>query len=467
MDYIGLTSGLVLPWLLGYSVLLTLGWPVAEPDAGGGIALRLGYGYVIGTLLLTIWMRAVSAAGMHFGWLTIGVPLFGLTALLTVWAWRHGHLSSRIFGAISLRSLPRWQRFLWVGLASWLALRVVSLAIEVTWRPLYPWNAWTEWATKARVWYELGHIVPFAGATAWLAGAPAYFDAAPGNPATVPLLQVWSCVALGRWDDSAMNWPWLLTLIALALSAYGVLRDRGSAPLGALVGCWLIVSLPLLDVQVALAGYPDLMLATVYALAALALYRWSVRRDWRDACVAVILGLSCPLIEHSGALWAMTLVPGVVATLLPGRGVKLLGFALGAGILVLLALTRWDAAFLGRHLDFEPSWRSLIAGFLLLGNWHLLWYAAIALAVLGSRRLVQRPLAPLAMIAAAALALVFIVFAYPAAGAGIGDSTALSRFALPLAIVIVFLGVLLWNELTKPAPANAIASTAAVRVADA
>ena len=55
----------------------------------------------------------------------------------------------------------------------------------------------------------------------------------------------------------------------------------------------------------------------------------------------------------------------------------------------MLALTRWDAAFLGRHLDFEPSWRSLIAGFLLLGNWHLLWYAAIALAVLGSRRLIR------------------------------------------------------------------------------
>ena len=104
MDYVGLILGLALPWLLGYSVLLRLGWPVAEPDAGGGIASRLGYGYVIGTLLLTIWMRAVSAAGMHFGWLTIGVPLFGLTVLLTVWAWRHGHLSSRIFGAISLRS---------------------------------------------------------------------------------------------------------------------------------------------------------------------------------------------------------------------------------------------------------------------------------------------------------------------------------------------------------------------------
>jgi hypothetical protein len=469
MDYVALALGLALPWLLGWSVLLAADWPRKESDFRGGTALRLGYGYVIGNLLLTFWMRAVSASGMHFSWTTIGAPLFVLAVLLVVWGWRRGLLSPRLFDATSLRSLPRWQRLLWIGLIAWLALRVVSLAVEVAWRPLYPWNAWTEWATKARAWYELGHIVPFASASAWLtAASPAYFDAAPGDPATVPLLQVWSCVALGRWDDSAMNWPWLLTLIALAISAYGVLRDRGSAALGALVGCWLIVSLPLLDVQVALAGYPDLMLATVYALAALALYRWSLRRDWRDACVAVILGLSCPLIKLPGAFWAITIVPGIVAALLGRRGVKLLGLALGAAILLLLAMGRWDTVILGRHLDFEPSWRSLVEGFFLLGNWHLLWYAAIVLAILGARQFVKRPLAPLAMIAAAALIFVFIVFSYPGVAAWIGDAGALGRISLPLAVVLVFLGVLLWNELTSRAPANTTVSTnVAAPIADA
>ena len=35
-----------------------------------------------------------------------------------------------------------------------------------------------------------------------------YFDASPEYPPTMPLLQVWSCIALGRWDDALMNWPW-------------------------------------------------------------------------------------------------------------------------------------------------------------------------------------------------------------------------------------------------------------------
>jgi hypothetical protein len=45
--------------------------------------------------------------------------------------------------------------------------------------PLYPWDAWIQWATKSRVWYELGRIAPFARAQTWFAahGRGVYFDA--------------------------------------------------------------------------------------------------------------------------------------------------------------------------------------------------------------------------------------------------------------------------------------------------
>ena len=121
----------------------------------------------------------------------------------------------------------------WWLLLAWLVVRFVLLGIEVAWQPLYPWDAWTQWATKARVWYELGRIVPFAGADAWFAGDGAvYFDAAPGYPPTVPLLQAWTCLALGRWDDTLMNWPWWQIAVALALAVYGGLRSLARAGAG-------------------------------------------------------------------------------------------------------------------------------------------------------------------------------------------------------------------------------------------
>jgi hypothetical protein len=458
MDYAGLAIGLALPWLLGWSALLVLGWPrTTAAEDNGAAALQLGYGYFIGALLLTMWMRMVSAAGMHFGWTTIGAPLLVIAALLLGLAWRHRRLP-RLANAMSFPYPDRLRRLLWTGLAVWIALRLASVGFEVALRPIYPWNAWSELAPMARVSYELGHIVPFVDADTWLAGAAgAYFVATPGNPATVPLLQVWSCVALGRWDDSAMNWPWLLMLIALAFSVYGSLREYGSKPLAALVGVWLVVSLPLLDVQVALSGYPDLMLASVYVLAALALYRWSLHRNATDACLAAILALCCPLIKNSGTFWGVTLLPGIVAALLPERGIKVLGAALGAATLLLLAVGRWGSAILGRDLglEFAPHWRSLVDGLFFFDNWHLLWYGAIALAILGARYLIRRPLAPLAMIVVAAVAFLFVAFSYPAVAAWIGDSAAISRAALPLAPLLICLGLLLWNELTRPAPATA------------
>ena len=92
--------------------------------------------------------------------------------------------------------------------SAWLALRFVLLLVEATLRPLYPWDAWTQWATKARVWYALKSMAPFVGASEWLAAPTGslYFDAAPHYPATVPLTQVWSAIAprpLGRRADQS------------------------------------------------------------------------------------------------------------------------------------------------------------------------------------------------------------------------------------------------------------------------
>ncbi|HEY3244110.1 MAG TPA: hypothetical protein VGM03_12250, partial [Phycisphaerae bacterium] len=73
MEYLALAFGLALPWLLGIALLLAFDWPRPSADADDGgraagvAALRLGYGYFIGALALTLWMRALSIAGIGFG----------------------------------------------------------------------------------------------------------------------------------------------------------------------------------------------------------------------------------------------------------------------------------------------------------------------------------------------------------------------------------------------------------------
>ncbi|TMG84037.1 MAG: hypothetical protein E6H76_14380 [Betaproteobacteria bacterium] len=460
MDYLALTLGLALPWLLGIALLLALDWPQSPAhdgdDSAGTAALRFGYGYFIGALLLTLWMRALSAADVGFGRISVGGALLFAVAALFAWVARRSDISVRaIRNATSTRVRPplsRWQQWAWRLVLAWLGLRFASIAAEIMWRPLYPWDAWGQWATKARVWFELGRIVPFARADVWLSGATAaYFDASPDNPSTVPLLQVWSCVALGRWDDSAMNWPWLCMLLALTLAVYGSLRSAGLSLLGALIGAYLVASLPLLDTHAALAGYADLMLAGVYTCAALALHRWVLRRDACDRALVLLLALACPLVETSGLVWALTLVPGGVVATFPRRGPKLVAFGFGAAALVVLAFARFEPALLGHslHLDYQPRWHSLADAYLFFGNWHLLWYVVIVLAIIGARRLVRPPLAPLALIVASGLGVLFIAFAFPSATSVAQFGTA-NRATLPLAPLLTCLCVLLWRELTMP-----------------
>lgn len=471
METLTVLFAAALPWAAGCAALAAAGWPGAtEPSRrpAGRIATVAGYGYFFGVLILTLWMRLLSATGIAFGRLAIAVPL-ALVAAIGIYLARERTPVARAI--VVLRSivnppLPRWQRILWWSLLALMALRFATLAVEVAVRPLYPWDAWTQWATKARVWYESGRMVAFVPASDWLAGpAAAYFDVSPANPATVPLLQAWSAIALGRWDDSATNWPWLLMLGAMALAIYGALRERGVPPLGALTGAYIVASLPLLDTHVALAGYPDLLLAGTYTLSALALARSGSSRDTRDGLIAAVLALACPLIDLSGWVWLATLLPGALVARFPSLGLKILAWGFGAATLTVLVLSGSTplSSALPWHLEYVSPWRSLADAYLLTDNWHLLWYAAAALTIAGFRLWLRPAFAPLTMIVATALGglLAAAMFGNDLAR-WFPEAQVLSRATLQIAPLIVVIGALAWRELAlRPALPEATPLSAA------
>src|SRR5437867_604373 len=144
MEYLALAFGLVLPWLLGIALLLALDWPRSPaPDgdrSAGAAALRLGYGYFIGALALTLWMRALSAADVGFGRISIGGALLVALAALFAWLARRNRISvAAIRTATSTLMRPplsRWQQWAWRLVLAWLGLRFASLGAEVLGCPL-------------------------------------------------------------------------------------------------------------------------------------------------------------------------------------------------------------------------------------------------------------------------------------------------------------------------------------------
>lgn len=288
----------------------------------------------------------------------------------------------------------RWPQFLFVLLLAWLGWRSAVLAQEVWLRPLFPWDAWSTWAVRPRVWAELGHLVPFVDARSWLADTTGsvYTIEAWRYPITVPLLALWPTLAYGAWNETAANLPWLGCALALGLGFYGQARLWGASALTALVFTWLLLSLPLLDTHVALAGYADLWLAAVFGLAAMAFFQWARNGDHRQGLLALLLALACPLVKVEGVVWLLLFIPALLAARLQGRWLLVL-----AGAVAALGLGWWlmggvtftipglgefvlrpdliQVPYLGRFgLGYRGGWESVAKNFLILANWHLFGY---------------------------------------------------------------------------------------------
>jgi hypothetical protein len=439
-------------WIAGTLVVAALRGPF-DLRAPGEAAWTKGAGFLAGAFIATVWMRALSALGIAFGVASIGLPLVASATTAGAIAYRRGMLSAAtikaaLAEAVGLRMLDGWRRIAFAALVAWLVLRFALLFADVVLQPLYPWDAWIQWATKARVWFELHRIVPFVDTARWLAGNGAFYtDASPNYPATVPLWQVLSSVALGRFDDALMNVPWWMLAVAFTIAIYGALRRFDFGPLAALAGAAVVATLPILDMHVALAGYADLPMAAYFTLAALALLFALEQRNRGDALVAILFAVACPTIKQPGIVWLATLAVPLCVALLPRIGVKLVLAGFAAAVAVLLVLAQTSATVLGYrlHLDFAPPWAGLLDSLFLLGTWNILWYGVVAAAAIGARDWTAPRIAPLTLLVAAGVLFLFFVFAFTNAREWVDTQTTVNRAILHLAPLIVVWAMLVFR----------------------
>lgn len=446
----GLLVALFLPWILGV-VWLRVRWLKADGIAWPAL---LGYGYLVGALATTLVMRLLDLMGIRLGFFPVALVLILLIAL-GLWGgrslpWRELRIGS------DWRDLPGWRKTLFAALLGVVAFRLAGLCLEIIWQPLFAWDAWARWATKARVWYELGQLAPFVHANEWLtkAVAGAYTDSGPGYPPVIPLLQTWSSYGLGRWDDALMNLPWLQCVIALCLAFYGQARLWQLPPLFALTFTYFLLSLPILDTHVALAGYADLFMGAAYGLAAMAFFHWSRTRDRWQGAMALLFGLGCILIKQPGVAWALTFIPALMVALLPRTGLRAVAVLAGAGVVTLFVLEGRSFVFLGNslNLNFKADWDPFLQNLLLLDNWHLLWYLVIGALALSFQKLFTPLFRSMTVLMLAAFSFLAIVFFFTQAQAFAEDYTTINRAILHMAPMLLFyIMTILWEASSRHA----------------
>jgi len=142
-------------------------------------------------------------------------------------------------------------------------------------------------------------------------------------------------------------------------------------------------------------------------------------------------------------------VPGVVLTTMPRHAPRIIAFGLFAALMTLAVLAQTSPVILGYrlHLDFAPAWQALADSLFLLGNWHLLWYVAIAVAIAAWRDVRSPALAPLAVVLAAGLVFLLVAFSFTNARNWVTEQTTVNRAVLhiaPLVLVFTLLAVHAW-----------------------
>ncbi len=448
----GLMFSVIAPLLAGLPWMLIL---QRERGSPGGWPLAISYGYVLGLLITIAGMRALSLAQLPISLLntTILPVLVG-----TIGWWRMRRVTELVRSDTSTaratwRAMTGATRAVCVIVLALIGSRLATLGVEVLLRPIFPWEAVSAVAAKARVWYELGTLAPFVSPAAWLEGTGNFTDADAGSFALPSLLLVWTANAIGRWHEGAVGFPWWMLGLAVTLALYGHVRRAGGGVAFALAIAYLFISLPIVDVHIALAGAPQWIAAAGVGLAGCALLRW-LEAPTRELMCCFAIGAALALFSML-ATWPWFVIFAFALAL--QRWPRFAGkLAVGVPLAVLfglLALLQTPFKFGGRdfHFQLATGWAETFESLFLLDNWHLLYGVALLVGIAGWRFLLGPSWLARTWIVATGLGLLFVwgVLALP--GVWYGGLRDFSYAALQFAPIIV-----LWTALAARAVAAPI-----------
>lgn len=432
----------------------------------GGRARQLGYGFFLGYGLLFVLMLLQAALierfslGLHLAVLTV-LALLGIVA-----AWR-AVSAGRVAGYSNQRPhLARGLTALFLGLC---LLHVILGAIEILHRPVFPPDAWINWMYRAKAWFHAGALLPMDEPGSWARGAVEHRYNVNGShyPRFVPLIGLWTALALGQWSETLVNLPFVLLALALALAIYGEARTLGLPRWGSALCSYLLLSIPLMGTHLSLAGQADAWMAGYAGLGFVVILRGLGTRDRRSLLGGLALVAFSMCVKVEGSVWLLMALLLTCVCLLPRLSFLGLIVLVGAGLSAwLLEVSSFHLPLLGTvgviegdlHLallgthTLQP--RNLSATFLrqffASGGWHLLW-PLLVLACLTAFRAVHRRQVTGALVfillLIAANAFIFMLTSH---GRWAEDLTAINRLALQFSPALIFSLVILSEPLRGP-----------------
>jgi hypothetical protein len=472
------TGAYLWAWLLAIAAGTFLALALSAPRRPGRITMTLGYGVVLGMLGAAACAVLSARSDTAHAWIH-AAPWLAFAAMLAagIALYRQYHAPPAVAG--TEEKVEYWKNIAVVAALASLLWRGSIIGSEVLLRPTYPWDAWDAWAVKSKTWYLLGHHAPFVDIADWLRNGAAdlYSGPAWAYPSTLAWMQIWFASAAGGWIEQLVNLPWLALWAGMLLGHYGQWRALGLNATRAAVFVYVLGSLPLLASHVALAGYADLWIATLFGFSLLAWLRWQERGERDQLILALLCAGALPLLKLEGMVWCLCLLAAIGFGILSPRW-RWRAAAIAAAVVILLILVGqaqmlfaaigWvrsgsrvvDIPVIGK---LSLAWHGdaaigIVHSLFTQSNWHLLWWCVPAILAWRWRALQESAALRLGgLLLLGCLGLLVFLFVFTDAAEWAESYTAVNRLIMHITpAVITLLALLLREPAALPEPVDTV-----------
>ena len=456
-------------WFVAIAAGMLAAFWLSASTRAGRVATVCGYGIVFGMLLAAAATALTARADTAQAWIHAAPWLAAFAVGFSALAyWLQRHMAAPRPAESDDEAAGYWPRVAAIVALASLIWRGSILASEVLLRPTFPWDAWDAWAVKSKTWYLLGHYAAYVSPGEWLAHPDAELYTGPtwDYPSTLSWMQVWFASAAGDWIEPLANLPWVALWVGLLLGHYGQWRALGLDRTRALIFVYVLGSLPLLTMHVALAGYADLWVATIFGFGVLSWLRWQEQRDGAQLFLALTCAVTLSLLKHEGIVWCLMLLLAIVFATLSSRWRWRSAWIAAAGLIiaavigqshVLFAAIGWVRS--GSHVVDIPvigsltlAWHKpaaigIVRSLFVQSNWHLLWWLVGPILVWRWRVLrASDALSVCALLLLACFGLLFFLFVFTDAASWAESYTAVNRLIMHITPAVVSLLALLLRE---------------------
>ena len=290
--------------IIGLSTLSLAGFQICRLissalNAELNLWLKAGAGFFIAAALLIQWLSYAPISLSSASWSAVFVsalvslPLFQITRRPE---------QAAISGLLQRKQLSAYlPYFLLITLIA--AHLLLVLASNLT-RDIFPWDAFTTWMYRAKVWVLNDEMLNFQGVNQWLqSGGVGYALPASHYPPSVSAVAAFSSALSSGWNDQSASIPWFFAMLAIGSMMFGLCRQSGLTILPSLAGLYLLISIPIVGMHGLLAGYADLWMVGTSGMGLAALMLWTQKRRRGALALGTVLLVVGSCFKTEGWIW--------------------------------------------------------------------------------------------------------------------------------------------------------------------